>query len=408
MKRSTMKRSIIAAVIIIIAVIIGVAVAAKSTSGKPELVEFHRIEADVTGFHEINAAEEVEDGCIYFAGDKLVYMRNDVAVEVADNVSSLWRDGEDFYYMKEHNLYRYDLEGLKATKMAENVGEVLGKYKGDIITYYGRSICAVNDEGKRKIFSDGYYLNSALLFGNKVYGIPATNVYEYDLDTLKVKKVTKSPELSRLYDSGKDAYIITNDKLGWLDYVTYSAINESGTDKILREKARSAGTIYAAEEGMFVECAPTDEDVTSSIRLLFVENDGTKRVVDEDYTYYGMGVMDGKLLYYKNNYVYGTFDTNLTTFYFYDGEKNMEAFDLDVGSFEYITGYEYDGGIIISVSYESSEVLYNYDGETVRRIAEDEYMFAVADLDVVGDKAYIRYYTGLEDIGTAGLIVQLS
>lgn len=406
MKRITMKRSIIAAVIII-AVIIGVAVAVQSPNGKPELVEFHRIEADVTGFHEINAAEEVEDGCIYFAGDKLVYMRNDVAVEVADNVSSLWRDGEDFYYMKEHNLYRYDLEGMKATKMAENVGKVLGKYKGDIITYYGRSICAVNDEGKRKIFSDGYYLNSALLCGNKVYGIPATNVYEYDLDTLQVKKVTKSPELSKLYDTGKDSYIITHDKLGWLDYVTYSAINESGTEKILRENVRSAGTVYAAEEGMFVECAPTDEDVTGGIRLLFVENDGTKRVVDEDYAYYGMGIMDGKLLYYKNNYVYGTFDTNMTTFYFYDGEKNTEAFDLDVGSYEYITGYEYDGGIIISVSYESSEVLYNYDGETVSRIAEDEYMYSVSDLDVVGGKAYIRYYTGLEDMGTAGLIVQL-
>lgn len=80
--------------------------------------------------------------------------------------------------MKEHNLYRYDLEDLKATKMAENVVEVLGKYKGDIITYYGRNI-----------FSDGYYLNSALLC----------------------------------------AYIITHDKLGWLDFVTYSAINENGT-----------------------------------------------------------------------------------------------------------------------------------------------------------------------------------
>lgn len=105
-----MKRSIIAAVIII-AAIIRVAVAAQSPNGKPELVEFHRIEADVTGFHEINAAEEVGDGCIYFAGDKLVYMRNDVAVEVADNVSSLWRDGETVRRIAEDE-YMYSVADL--------------------------------------------------------------------------------------------------------------------------------------------------------------------------------------------------------------------------------------------------------------------------------------------------------
>lgn len=56
--------------------------------------------------------------------------------------------------------------------MAEKPYNILGKYDGNIISYYGRSIYSINETGKTKIFKDGYYLNSAVLYKNKVYGIP--------------------------------------------------------------------------------------------------------------------------------------------------------------------------------------------------------------------------------------------
>lgn len=289
----------------------------------------------------------------------------------------------------------------------DNPHRILGKYNGNIITYYGRTIYSINGTEKTKLFKDGYYLNKAVLYKNKVYGIPASNVYEYNLDTLKVKKITKSPYLSDFEVINGELYIITEEKKKERINYTYSKLTDNGLEKLFDIKNITwVSDKKTVKDGMFLATAKSYSDSVKGNQLLYVK-DGRKIVVDKNYGYDIVGIINNKLCYYKNKYNYGAYDENLKTFYLYDGKKSIKAFDLDLGFFEDITGYEYDGGLVIEVAYESSTQLYKYDGKEVLVLDTPEHFYSIMGLDIIDNKAYIKYSEGEESMVALGTIIDL-
>ena len=201
-------------------------------TGCSKETKFKIVDRITTGFHKVNVAEKIDDGVLYFKGDKILYDKDGTVIKIADQVSSLWRENDDIYYDSNDVLYSFNFETQKTNKLVDKPHRILGKYNRNIITYYGRTIYSINGTEKTKLFKDGYYLNKAVLYKNKVYGIPASNVYEYNLDTLKVKKITKNPYHSDFEVINGQLYIITGEKKKERINYTYSKLTDDGLKKL--------------------------------------------------------------------------------------------------------------------------------------------------------------------------------
>ena len=376
-------------------------------TGCSKETKFKSVDRTITGFHKVNVAEKIDDGVLYFKGDKILYDKDGTVIKIADKVSSLWRENDDIYYDSSNVLYSFNFETQKTNKLVDKPHRILGKYNGNIITYCGKTIYSINGTKKTKLFKDGYYLNKAVLYKNKVYGIPASNVYEYNLDTLKVKKITKNPYHSDFEVINGQLYIITEEKKKERINYTYSKLTDDGLEKLFDIKNITwISDKKTIKDGMFLVTSKSYSDSVKGNQLLYVK-DGRKIVVDKNYGYDIVGIINNKLCYYKNKYNYGTYDENLKTFYLYDGKKSIKAFDLDLGFFEDITGYEYDGGLVIKVSYESSTQLYKYDGKEVLVLDTPENFYSIMGLDIIDNKAYIKYSQGEESMDALGTIIDL-
>lgn len=404
-----MKKTLI--ILLLAAFLIFIAAGAVSSffiMNSSEIITFKKAEKNTDGFHQINVAEKSDGGIIYYSGDKVVYYKDGALTELANNVRSLWREDSDIYYDSGSVLYAYNLKTKETKKMVENPHTILGKYNGRIISYAGENIYAIDETEKSKIFKDGYYLNRAVLYKNKVYGIPTSNVYEYNLDTLEIKKITDDPDGSSLEIIDGNLYIIAEKMSMGRRSHTYYKLTDEGLEKVFTVKNTA---IITGEEsvmgGIFIAAAKTYDDSSKGNRLLYIE-DGKMIKVDEDYSYCMVGFINNELCYYKNRYQYGTYDENLKTFYLYDGKESREAFDLDVGFFETIEGYEYEGGLLIEISYELSTELYKYDGEKVEKLETPSNFYSIIGLDVIDDKAYIKYSEGEESIESAGTVIDLN
>ena len=376
-------------------------------TGCSKETKFKSVDRTITGFHKVNVAEKIDDGVLYFKGDKILYDKDGTVIEIADKVSSLWRENDDIYYDSNNVLYSFNFETQKTNKLVDKPHRILGKYNGNIITYYGRTIYSINGTEKTKLFKDGYYLNKAVLYKNKVYGIPASNVYEYNLDTLKVKKITKNPYHSDFEVINGQLYIITGEKKKERINYTYSKLTDDGLEKLFDIKNITwISDKKTIKDGMFLVTSKSYSDSVKGNQLLYVK-DGRKIVVDKNYGYDIVGIINNKLCYYKNKYNYGNYDENLKTFYLYDGKKSIKVFDLDLGFFEDIIGYEYDGGLVIEVAYESSTRLYKYDGKEVLVLDTPEHFYSIMGLDIIDNKAYIKYSEGEESMVALGTIIDL-
>ena len=376
-------------------------------TGCSKETKFKSVDRTITGFHKVNVAEKIDDGVLYFKGDKILYDKDGTVIKIADKVSSLWRENDDIYYDSNNVLYSFNFETQKTNKLVDKPHRILGKYNGNIITYCGKTIYSINGTKKTKLFKDGYYLNKAVLYKNKVYGIPASNVYEYNLDTLKVKKITKNPYHSDFEVINGQLYIITGEKKKERINYTYSKLTDDGLEKLFDIKNITwISDKKTIKDGMFLVTSKSYSDSVKGNQLLYVK-DGRKIVVDKNYSYDIVGIINNKLCYYKNKYNYGNYDENLKTFYLYDGKKSIKAFDLDLGFFEDITGYEYDGGLVIKVSYESSTQLYKYDGKEVLVLDTPENFYSIMGLDIIDNKAYIKYSQGEESMDALGTIIDL-
>ena len=376
-------------------------------TGCSKETKFKSVDRTITGFHKVNVAEKIDDGVLYFKGDKILYDKDGTVIKIADKVSSLWRENDDIYYDSSNVLYSFNFETQKTNKLVDKPHRILGKYNGNIITYYGRTIYSINGTEKTKLFKDGYYLNKAVLYKNKVYGIPASNVYEYNLDTLKVKKITKNPYHSDFEVINGQLYIITEEEKKERINYTYSKLTDDGLEKLFDIKNITwVSDKKTVKDGMFLVTSKSYSDSVKGNQLLYVK-DGRKIVVDKNYGYDIVGIINNKLCYYKNKYNYGNYDENLKTFYLYDGKKSIKAFDLDLGFFEDITGYEYDGGLVIEVAYESSTRLYKYDGKEVLVLDTPENFYSIMGLDIIDNKAYIKYSEGEESMVALGTIIDL-
>ena len=376
-------------------------------TGCSKETKFKSVDRTITGFHKVNVAEKIDDGVLYFKGDKILYDKDGTVIKIADKVSSLWRENDDIYYDSSNVLYSFNFETQKTNKLVDKPHRILGKYNGNIITYCGKTIYSINGTKKTKLFKDGYYLNKAVLYKNKVYGIPASNVYEYNLDTLKVKKITKNPYHSDFEVINGQLYIITEEEKKERINYTYSKLTDDGLEKLFDIKNITwISDKKTVKDGMFLVTSKSYSDSVKGNQLLYVK-DGRKIVVDKNYSYDIVGIINNKLCYYKNKYNYGNYDENLKTFYLYDGKKSIKAFDLDLGFFEDITGYEYDGGLVIKVSYESSTQLYKYDGKEVLVLDTPENFYSIMGLDIIDNKAYIKYSQGEESMDALGTIIDL-
>lgn len=372
-------------------------------TGCAKTIKFEFVKNSNTDFHKVNEAEKIDGGVIYYSGDNILFDKDGITTKLANKVRDLWRENDDIYYDSENVLYSYSFKTKEIKKMVEKPYNILGKYNGNIISYYGRSIYSINKNKKTKIFKDGYYLNKAILYKNKVYGIPATNVYEYNLDTLKVKKITKNPETSNFEIVDKKLYIITKEKE---DYVYYK-LTDNGLKKDFTIKNVMSVTEKIVKNGMFIETNKDYKESTKGNQLLYI-HDGKIKKVDRNYSYYMIGIINNKFCYYKNKYDYGTYDKNLSTFYLYDGKKSTKAFDLDIDNFETIIGYEYDNGLLIEVAYESLTTLYKYDGKKVVKFDTPDNFYSIISLEVIDNKAYIRYSNGEESLTSLGTIIDLN
>lgn len=370
-------------------------------------IEIERAEDTAGGFHEIEVAEKADGGIIYYSGEKVLYEKDGVSEEIADQVRSLWREDDDLYYDSGSVLYSYNLRTKETSRMVENPCNILGKYNGNIISYYGRTIYAINGTQKRKVFKDGYYLNRAILYGNTVYGVPAVNTYAYNLDSLEVKKMTKTPEMSYSEIIDGDLYIITiENKNGKRSYI-YSKLTEQGLEaQFTIKNIESITGEKIVMNGMFLAAARTIGESAEGNRLLYVR-DGKTAEIDRDFSYEIIGVLGNKLCYYKNTCDYGDFGENLTAFYLFDGESSQKAFDLEVGSYEAVTGYEYDGGLLIEIAYECLTELYQYDGKKVEKLNLPDSFFRVLGLEIIDGRAYISYSDGEESLTRQGAVIEL-
>lgn len=88
-------------------------------------------------------------------------------------------------------------------------------------------------------------------------------------------------------------------------------------------------------------------------------------------------------------------------------KKSKKAFDLDVSYYEDISGYEYNNGLLIEIVYESNTRLYKYNGKNIEEIKFFDNVFRINGLDVIDDKAYIKYSDGEESMNNLGMIIEL-
>lgn len=372
-------------------------------TGCSKTIEFEKVEKSDDGFHEIISVEKINGGVIYYNGNKVIFEKDGYKVEIADDVQSLWRENDDIYYDSNNVLYSYNIKTNEEKRLVDRPYNILGKYNDNIISYYGRSIYSINGTKKTRIFKDGYYLNRAVLYNNKVYGIPSSNIYEYNLDTLKVNKMTKGLEMSFFDNIDNQLYAITKDKKKF----TYYKITDKGLERDFVIKGANSVSQKEAKDGMFIETNTDFDDHANGNKLLYVHNGKIKKI-DNDYSYYMLGIIDNKFCYYKNKYNYGTYDDNLKTFYLYDGHKSTEAFELDVDSFEDVVGHEFNDGLLIEVIYESLTKLYKYDGKDIIEMESPNNFFRVIGLEILDNKAYIRYSDGEESMNSLGTIIDLS
>jgi len=370
-------------------------------------IKFERIDKVNDGFHKIDEAEKIGDGIIYYSGDKLLYDKDNVTAELADNVKSLWRENNDIYYDSNNILYKYSFETNETTEIVEKPYNILGKYNDNIISYHARTVYSINGTAKAKLFENGYYLNKAILYDGKIYGIPASNIYEYNIDTLEVKKITDNPEMSYFKIIEGELYIITVENKKDKKNYTYSKLTDNKLEKVFTiEDIESITEEKPIKEGMFISTSKASGDSVNGNQLLYIQGEKIKKV-DTDHSYNIVGLIDNKLCYYKNKYNYGTYENNLSSFYLYDGKDSTKAFDLDVGFFENITGYEYEGGLLIEVAYESSTIIYKYDGKEVKKLQTPDCFYRIINLDVIDNKAYISYSDGEESMMRLGTIINL-
>lgn len=374
------------------------------------LKEFRMVEKNNQLFHKIEAAEKINNGILYYNDNNILYTKEDITTKIADKVQALWRENNDLYYTSNNVLYCYNFETKGTEKIIEKPYHILGKYNGNIITYHGRNIYSINEGKKIKIFENGHYLNKAVLYKNKVYGIPAKNVYEYNLDTLEVNKITTNKhDMSNMTMLDNQLYIYTikykNENRSKSDY-TYFKVTPDGLEKdfIISNINHITGE-KNIQNGIIISTQNNAEETTKNNKLLYIAN-GKVKTIDKNYSYEITGLFDKKLLYYKNNHAYGTEQKNLNTFYLYDGKKSSKAFDLNVGFYENIKGYEYEGGIIVEVNYESSTKLYKYDGIDIKKI-DIPSMYRISALTVIDENIYIRYIDGEESMESLGIILSL-
>ena len=220
-------------------------------------------------------------------------------------------------------------------------------------------------------------------------------------------QITKNPYHSDFEVINGQLYIITEEEKKERINYTYSKLTDDGLEKLFDIKNITwISDKKTIKDGMFLVTSKSYSDSVKGNQLLYVK-DGRKIVVDKNYSYDIVGIINNKLCYYKNKYNYGNYDENLKTFYLYDGKKSIKSFDLDLGFFEDITGYEYDGGLVIKVSYESSTQLYKYDGKEVLVLDTPENFYSIMGLDIIDNKAYIKYSQGEESMDALGTIIDL-
>lgn len=370
--------------------------------GCTNFIKFEKDPLVKTGFHKINIAEKTNNGILYYNGDKVIYEEND-KIEIASNVKSLWRENNDIYYVNDNILYIYNIESKTAKKLVDKPYNILGKYNDSIISYSGKTIYSIKGNKKTKLFKDGYYLNRAILYKNKVYGIPATNVYEYNLDTLSVKKITKNTKYSYIKLINDELWIVTKNKNNY----TYSKIVNDNIKKMFTiKKVESVTDELNIKNGMVIKTSKSFNESVKGNRLLYIYDDKIK-MIDKNHDYEVIGIYNNKLCYYKNNFMYGTEQKNLKTFYLYDGKNSKKAFDLDVNYYEDIKGYEYDTGLLIEILYENSTELYKYDGVNITKMKLPSHIHRINGIDIIENKAYIKYTDGEESLYSLGMIIEL-
>lgn len=375
-------------------------------TGCSKTTDFNIIEEDTTGFHQINVAEKVNGGILYYDGDRVIYEKDSNQTELADGVQSLWREGADVYFVSQDALYLYELTSKETKKIVDKPHTLLGKYKDSIISYSGRNIYAIDGTGKTKVFKDGYYLNRAVLYHNKVYGIPAKNVYEYNLDTFEVKKITKNPDSAAMQLVNGELWIETTNEAKKKNGNTYKLVNDQLEKVYTSKNGEYVSVELNTTGGQVLKVSKLFQESAEGNRLLYLQG-GKVKQVDCDYFYDVIGTYNHQLCYYKNSYYYATDQENLKTFYFFDGKKNTKAFDLDVGYFEAIEGYQCYDGLLIEVVYEMGTDLYKYGGNMVEKVNLPEPVYRILVIDVIDHKAYIKYSDGEESFNALGAVVDL-
>lgn len=376
-------------------------------TGCSKIIKFENIKQVRNGFHQINVAEKVNDGILYYDGDRVLYDINDNKTEIATEVKSLWREDNDIYYVSKNILYNYNLKSKETKRLVDKPHTILGKYNDKIISYSGSIIYSIDGTKKSKLFKDGYYLNSAVLYKNKVYGIPATNVYEYNLDTLEVNKVTKNPRNSYMKLINDDLWIVTTNKNKKKNNYTYYKMEDNKLKKVFTIK----NVEYVFDEantkdGMVIKTSKSFSESVKGNRLIYVQNDKIRNI-DKNNEYEVIGIYNDQLCYYKNNYVYGTDQKNLKTFYLYNGKRSNKAFDLNVDYYDDIEGYEYNSGLLIAVIYEMNTKLYKYDGKTIEEVKQPNNLYRIISIDIIDNEAYIKYSDGEESLSVLGSIIDL-
>ena len=69
-------------------------------TGCSKETKFKSVDRITTGFHKVNVAEKIDDGVLYFKGDKILYDKDGTVIKIADKVSSLWRENDDIYHWR--------------------------------------------------------------------------------------------------------------------------------------------------------------------------------------------------------------------------------------------------------------------------------------------------------------------
>ena len=80
-------------------VMISVSASSSSVTESSEVIKFEKADKNTEGFHEIKAAEKVCGGIIHYSGNKIVYYKDGISAELADDVRSLWIDAVSYTHL---------------------------------------------------------------------------------------------------------------------------------------------------------------------------------------------------------------------------------------------------------------------------------------------------------------------